>query len=62
MINVADVRIKCLQLAHRPDLLPQDVVERAKVYEAFIQGEAKADNSDKPTRGPGRPPGKTGKC
>ena len=62
-MEVAEIRAKCLELAHRPDLLPDEVIKRAGAYEAYVLGAAKAETPDNPLpkRGPGRPPGKTGK-
>lgn len=40
MIDIAQIRLECLQLAHRHDKPPGDVVAVAKVYEEYIVAEA----------------------
>jgi len=36
----ADIRLECLKLAHRHDRDPAQVVDVAKVYEAYVSGNA----------------------
>ena len=59
-MNLAEIRIKCLELAHRSDLIPSEVVERAMCYEQYVVGSEQSDLLDNrnPKR-PGRPAGKT---
>jgi hypothetical protein len=57
--DVAQMRIECLKLAHRLDLPPEMVVDRAKVYEQYIFGAAQAEMPD--NRSPKRPGGQSGK-
>ena len=61
MTDVAHVRIECLKLAHRFDLPPAEVVDRAKMYENYIIGTAQAEMPDNRTRRPGGQSGKTDK-
>lgn len=35
-MDIAQIKLECLQLAHRSDLLPQDIVDRAKIYQAYV--------------------------
>ena len=57
---LAEIRIKCLELAHRSDLLPLEVVSRASEYERFVlrDGDNESLDNRSPKR-PGRPAGKT---
>ena len=59
--DIAQIRIECLKLAHRLDLPPETVVDRAKVYEQYICGAAKAEVSENRTQRPGGQSGKTDK-
>ena len=60
MENIVQIRLECLKLAVRSDLLPVEVVSRASEYEKFVLGNGDKDASDNrnPKR-PGRPAGKT---
>lgn len=51
-MNVEEIRLECLKLAHRHDLDPERVVERAGQFERYIQG----TSSQPVERKPGRPP------
>lgn len=42
MIDIAQIRLQCLQLAHRHDKTPEDVVAVAKAYEQYVAGESPA--------------------
>ena len=35
-MDISQIKLECLQLAHRADLIPQDVVNRAKIYQAYV--------------------------
>ena len=59
MIDIAQIRLDCLKLAHRSDLPPLEVVDRARVYEKYIIGAAQAEMPD--NRSPKRPGGQEGK-
>jgi hypothetical protein len=61
MMDIAQIRLEALKLAHRHDQLPEMVIDRAKAYEAFVTGTAKADESRQPTHGPTGQTGKTAK-
>jgi len=52
------MRIECLKLAHRSDLPPEEVVNRAKMYENYVLG---AEQSALPDNRPKRPGGQSGK-
>ena len=60
MIDIAQIRLECLKLANRSDLLPSEVVNRAIGYEQYVMGAEKSELLDNrnPKR-PGRPVGKT---
>jgi hypothetical protein len=58
MTNVAQMRIECLKLAHRSDLPPNQVVDRAKMYEEYVLG---AEQSALLDNRPKRPSGQSGK-
>lgn len=58
MTDVAHMRIECLKLAHRSDLPPEEVVNRAKMYENYVLG---AEQSALPDNRPKRPGGQSGK-
>ncbi len=60
-MDIAQIRLECLKLAHRHDHSPEMVIDRAKAYEAFAVGTAKADDSGQPTHGPTGQAGKTAK-
>jgi hypothetical protein len=47
--NIATTRLECLKLAHRHDLDPERVVERASVLERYVTGSAL---EKAPSRGP----------
>lgn len=51
-----EIRVEILKLAHRHDLEPQQVVERAKVLEAYVT-EGKAPPLGLPKRDGGNPSG-----
>jgi hypothetical protein len=53
-MDIAQTRIECLQLAHRADLTPQDVVDRAKFYESYVLENVET----RPVARRGRPPSK----
>ncbi len=57
-MDIAQIRLECLKLAHRLDILPNEVIHRAMVYEAYVVQREKEmpDN-----RTPKRPGGQTGK-
>jgi len=61
MRDIAFVRLEALKLAHRHDHLPEMVIDRAKAYEAYVVGTAKADDSGEPTQRPTGQAGKTAK-
>jgi hypothetical protein len=61
MIDVAQIRLECLKLAHRLDHLPEMVIDRARAYEAFVTGTAQAGESGQPTHRPTGQAGKTAK-
>jgi len=51
-MNIAQIKLECLQLAHRSDLQPNEVISRAKVYEEYL-----LDNLEtSPVARRGRPP------
>jgi hypothetical protein len=51
-MDIAEIRIECIKLAHRNDLLPQEIVNRAKIYEQYL-----LDNLEtSPVARRGRPP------
>ena len=60
MMDIAQIRLEALKLAHRHDHLPEMVIDRAKAYEAFVTGTAQAGEVDNLPIGPqgrrGRPP------
>lgn len=35
-MDTCEIKIKCLELAHRSDLPPLEVISRAKLYEQYI--------------------------
>jgi hypothetical protein len=51
-MDIAQIRLECLKLAHRLDHLPDMVIDRAKAYEAFVVGTVKTGDSGQPTHGP----------
>lgn len=54
MMDIAQIRLEVVKLAHRNDLHPSEVVNRAKVYEQYV-----LDNLEEgPVARRGRPPGK----
>jgi hypothetical protein len=58
MENIVQIRLECLKLAHRADLLPNEVVNRSMEYEQYVVGELQVPDNQHPRR-PGRPAGKT---
>jgi hypothetical protein len=42
MIDIAQIRLECVKLAHRHDKTPEDVVAVAKVYEQYVVNESQA--------------------
>jgi hypothetical protein len=61
MIDIAQIRLEVLKLAHRHDHASEMVIDRARAYEAFVIGTAKADESGQPTQRPTGQAGKTAK-
>jgi hypothetical protein len=57
---LVQIRLECLKLAVRSDLLPKEVVSRASEYEKFVlrDGDNESLDNRSPKR-PGRPAGKT---
>lgn len=47
-MDTCEIKIKCLELAHRSDLPPSEVISRAKLYEQYIN--PKADSKEPKTR------------
>ena len=39
MESIAQIRLKCIELAHRHDLMPEMVIDRAAKYESYVTGE-----------------------
>ena len=59
MEDIVQTRIKCLELAHRHDLTPQAIVDRAKCYEQYAIGNVEqSENQNRAglTGRRGRPP------
>lgn len=67
----SEARLECLRLAHRHDMPPGQVIDRAKEYAAYVVGQAASaapaegqvkQDADKPTRkrGPAAVPESTG--
>jgi len=51
-MDIAQIKLECIKLAHRNDLLPNDVINRAKMYEEYV-----LDNLEtSPVARRGRPP------
>jgi hypothetical protein len=48
-VNIPTIRLECVKLAHRHDLDPKAVVERATEFERYITGSAQEKAA---TRGP----------
>jgi len=53
-MDIAQIRIECIKLAHRNDLLPSEVVNRAKIYEQYLLENLETS----PVARRGRPPSK----
>ena len=39
-MDTCEIKLKCLELAHRSDLPPLEVISRAKLYEQYINPKA----------------------
>lgn len=39
-MNACEIKLKCLELAHRNDLPPVEVVARAEIYRRYLANEA----------------------
>lgn len=59
MIDIAQIRIEALKLAHRSDLKTVDVIDRASAYEQYIIGSGQTEKPDNRPKRPGRQTGKT---
>jgi hypothetical protein len=57
MIDIAQIRLECIKLAHRLDQSPEMVIDRARAYEAFVLD---LDNRKRPSDGGKKPMAKTG--
>jgi hypothetical protein len=39
-MDTCEIKLKCLELAHRSDLPPLEIISRAKLYEQYINPQA----------------------
>jgi hypothetical protein len=44
-MNTCEIKLKCLELAHRSDLPPVEVVARAEIYRRYIEDVAEPKGS-----------------
>jgi|Laugrefa1bdmlbdn_1035148.scaffolds.fasta_scaffold05237_2 hypothetical protein len=59
MMDIAQIRLECLKLAHRSDLPPNEVVGRAVLYEQYVVQREQVIPENRTPKRPGGQAGKT---